>query len=63
MSEKGKNTLKYNHGEKSIKVPFVTYADAEPSLDKKGACHSKSKRSSTMKVNKHIACDCLFSTL
>ena len=63
MSEKGKNTLKYNHGEKSIKVLFVTYADTEPSLEKRGACHSKQKKSSTMKVNKHIPCDYSFSTL
>ena len=27
MPEKGKNILKYNAGEKSMKVPFIIYAD------------------------------------
>ena len=27
MSEKGNKILKYNHGEKSMKVPFIVYAD------------------------------------
>ena len=32
---KGKNILKYNHGEKSMKVPFIIYADMESLLEKK----------------------------
>ena len=34
MTEEGKNILKYNHGEKSLKVPFVIYADTESLLNK-----------------------------
>ena len=34
MSDKS-NALKYNHREKSIRVPFVTYADTEHLLEKK----------------------------
>ena len=29
MPDKDNNFLKYNHGEKSVKVPFVIYVDTE----------------------------------
>ena len=29
MSEEGNKILKYNHGEKSMKVPFIIYDDLE----------------------------------
>ena len=29
MPTKANNIIKYNHGEKSMKVPFVIYADLE----------------------------------
>ena len=29
MPNKDNNKLKYNHGEKSLKVPFTIYADLE----------------------------------
>ena len=35
MSEKDNKILKYNHGEKSMKVPFIIYADLEYLLEKK----------------------------
>ena len=53
MSDKS-NTLKYNHREKSIKVPFVTYADTEHLLEKKVTCHNKPENISTMNVKKNI---------
>ena len=35
MPEKfDKNILKYNHGQNSIKIPFVIYADKESLLEK-----------------------------
>ena len=34
MPTKDNNTIKYNHGEKSIKLPFVVYADLECLLEK-----------------------------
>ena len=34
VSTKDNNTSKYNHGEKSLKVPFVIYADLECLLKK-----------------------------
>ena len=32
--KKNKEILKYNHGEKSMKVPFIIYADLESLLEK-----------------------------
>ena len=32
MPQKSKNILKYNHGEKSMKAPFIIYADIESLL-------------------------------
>ena len=34
MPTKDNNTIKYNHGEKSIKLPFIVYADLECLLEK-----------------------------
>ena len=53
MTEEGNKILKYNQGEKSMKVPFIIYADVEFSLEKINACHDNPKKSSTTKTNKH----------
>ena len=45
--------LKYNHGEKSMKVPFIIFADLESLLKKMGTCHNNPEISSTAKINKH----------
>ena len=34
MPEEDNKILKYNHGEKSMKVPFIIYADLESLLEK-----------------------------
>ena len=34
MPEEGKQILKYNHGEKSMKNPFIIYADLKRLLEK-----------------------------
>ena len=44
IPEKDNKILKYNYGEKSMKVPFIIYADT---------CHNNPKKSSTTKINKH----------
>ena len=41
------NVLKYNHGEKSMKLPFVIYTDSESLLEQIDTCHSNPKRLST----------------
>ena len=53
MPTKNNNIIKYNHGEKSMKVPFVIYADLECLLKKMGTCINNPNESST-KINKHI---------
>ena len=53
MPTKDYNVIKYNHGEKSIKLPFVVYADLECLLEKMSTCSNNPEESSTTKINKH----------
>ena len=53
MPIKGNNTIKYNHGEKSMKLTFVIYADLECLLEKMSTCQNNPNKSSTTKINKH----------
>ena len=53
MPTKDNNANKYNHGEKSIKLPFVVYADLECLLEKMSTCYNNPEKSSTTKINKH----------
>ena len=45
--------IKWNHIEKSIKVPFVIQADLEFLLEKIDTCYSNPERSSTTKIYQH----------
>ena len=42
-----------NQGEKSIKIPFITYTDLESLLEKMSTCHNNPEKSSTTTINKH----------
>ena len=53
MRTKDNNIIKYNHGEKSMKVPFIIYADLECLLEKMSTCINNPNESSTTKINKH----------
>ena len=53
MPSKDNNTIKYNQGEKSIKLPFVIYADLERLLEKISTCQNNPNKSSTTEINKH----------
>ena len=53
MPTKDNNIIKYNHGEKSMKVPFITFADLECLLEKMSTCINNPNESSTTKTNKH----------
>ena len=53
MPTKDNNTIKYNHGEKSMKLLFVIYADLECLLEKMSTCQNDPNKSSTTKMNKH----------
>ena len=52
MPKEDNKILKYNHGEKYMKVLFIIYADLESLLEKVNICHNNPKRSSTTKINK-----------
>ena len=54
MPTKDNNTIKYNQGEKSIKLPFVVYADLEWLLEKISTCQNNPNESSTAEINKHV---------
>ena len=53
MPTKDNNVIKYSYGEKSIKLPFVVYADLECLLEKRSTCYNNPEESSTTKINKH----------
>ena len=53
MPTKDNNIIKYNHGEKSMKLPFLIYADLECLLEKMSICQNNPNKSSTTKINKH----------
>ena len=46
--------IKYNQGEKSIKLPFVVYADLECLLEKMSTFQNNRNESSTTEINKHV---------
>ena len=48
---KDNNTIKYNQGEKCIKLPFVVYADLECLLERMSTCYNNPEKSSTTKIN------------
>ena len=53
MPTKDNNTIKYNHGEKSLKLTFVIYTDFECLLEKISTCINNPNESSPTKINKH----------
>ena len=55
MPKEDNKILNYNHGEKSMKFPFIIYADLESLFQKMSTCHNDPKNSPTSKINKHTA--------
>ena len=55
MPKEDNKILKYNHGEKSMKVPFIIYGDVKSLLEKMSTCHSNPEKSPATKLNKHTA--------
>ena len=53
MPNKNCNILKYNPGEKTMKVPSGIYVDFECLLEKMSTCSNDPERSSTTKISKH----------
>ena len=53
MPNEDNKILKYNHGEKSMRAPFIIYADLESLLEKMDTYYDNTEKSSTTKINKH----------
>ena len=53
MPNECNNIIKYNQGEKSIKSPFIIYADLECLLEKIRTCYNNPEKSTTTEINKH----------
>ena len=53
MPKEDNKILKYNHGEKSMRAPFIIYADLESLLEKMETCYINPEKSSTTKIYKH----------
>ena len=53
MPNEDNKIIKYNQGEKSIKSPFIIYADLECLLEKMNSCYNSLEESSTTEINKH----------
>ena len=62
MSNQDNKILKYNHGEKSMKVPFIIYVDLESLLEKMSTCNNNPEKSSTIKINEHTSSGYSFFT-
>ena len=53
MPNEDSKIIKYNQGEKSIRSPFIIYADLECSLEKISSCYNNFEESSTAEINKY----------
>ena len=68
MPSPNNNIIKYNQGDKSLKLPFTIYADLECLLEKIDTCYNNPEESSTTKINHHtpsgysIFTNCSFDT-
>ena len=54
MPSPNNNIIKYNQGDKSLKLPFIIYANLECLLKKIDTCQNNPDLLSTTKINQHI---------
>ena len=54
MPNEDDKIIKYNQGEKSIRSPFIIYADLECLLEKISSCYNNFEESSTTEINKDM---------
>ena len=54
MPSNSNNLIRYNQGDKSLKLPFIIYADLECLLKKISTCKNNPDLSSTSKINQHV---------
>ena len=55
MPNEDNKIFEYNHGEKSLKVPFMIPADLKCLLEKTRSCQNNPKKSYTEKKAKHMS--------
>ena len=55
MPNEDNKIIKYNQGEKSIRSPFIIYADLECLLEKISTCNNNPEESSTIEINKYTS--------
>ena len=53
MPNEDDKIMKYNQREKSIRSPFIIYADLECLLEKISTCYNNLEESSTTEINKY----------
>ena len=53
MPNEDNKIWKYNHGEKSLKFPFIIYAGLECLLQKMRSCQNNPQKSNTERKNNH----------
>ena len=58
MPKQDNEIMKYNHGEKSMKVPYIIYAELEYLLEKRSICYNNPDKSSTTEINELISSGC-----
>ena len=51
MPNEDNKIIKYNQGQKSIRSPFIIYADLECLLKKISTCYNNFEESSTTEIN------------
>jgi len=56
MPKEGENILRYQEGSKSIRVPFVIYADTECILRPVQSVEDRSDKPSTRNIAEHVGC-------
>ena len=62
MPNQDNKIIKYNQEEKSIKSPFIIYADLECLLEKISTCYNNLEESSTTEIYKHTPSGCSLFT-
>ena len=55
MPKENNKILKYNHGEKSKRAPFVIYADLESLLEKMNTLFNNPEKSLTKMIDFYVA--------
>ena len=63
MPSENTKILEFNQYQKLGKAPFVTYADLQCLIEKRGECKNNPENSSTTRVNEHIPLSFSISTI